>query len=234
MDQVDQHTDSQIAQSVSLTHNQRQSVNQLERNVAASTFCTVSGCGKTCPSGTNQVSEIVGQYSGYGKSSERCPPGLTRFVCCADGTSLGSCAWEGYRGAGLSCFSGCPLDKTEIMKSSAYLEDGHYAAWCSGNSYASLCSSSFSPPPSGVDVQPGESTDGGDESDDSDPLIAKYGDRAKAIFESGAEQAALDAAATSLCRLIVMGAEALLDEIELAIPGYGNDRDRLTVHTTLH
>ncbi|KAJ5678352.1 uncharacterized protein N7477_003985 [Penicillium maclennaniae] len=73
-------------------------------------------------------------------------------------------------------------------------------------------------PPSGVSSQVDSNPDSEESDDNDDPIIAQFGDQAKAIAEAGAEQVGLDIATKSLCTLIVTGIEALLNGVELAIP----------------
>jgi chitinase len=143
-------------------------------------------------------------------------------LCCADGTMVGNCQWRGGRGLGMPCFSGCEIDETELIQSTRYLLDMKSGELdCSGNTYASFCCSAFSAPPGGVSSEVDSNPDSEESDDDDDPIMAKFGDRAKAIAEAGAEKVGLDIAAKSLCTLIVTGIEALLDGAELAVPFFG-------------
>ncbi|KAJ5098775.1 hypothetical protein N7532_005776 [Penicillium argentinense] len=220
MDQVDQEKDSEIAQPVTLNNDQRRVQEYLDRNYAAQSACFMSECGEKCPSGTNAIIEMSGSQSQVGTSLNECGKSPGRILCCSDGTTLGTCQWRGYSGLGMPCFSGCQIQETELIQSTRYrISKSSWEYDCAGNTYASYCCSGFSAPPGGFNSEVDSSQD--NEEDDNDPIMANFGDQAKALAEAGAEQVGLDVAAKALCSLIVTGIEALLDEAELAVPILG-------------
>lgn len=220
MDQVDQKKDSEIAQPVTLNDDQRRVKEYLDRNDEAQSACFLSECGEKCPSGTNQVTDMSGSENMVGTSLDKCDIFPGRSLCCADGTMLGTCQWRGGSGLGMPCFSGCQVQETELIQSTRYrLNKASGEFDCAGNTYASYCCSGFSAPPGGLNSKVDSSQDS--EEDSNDPIMAKFGDQAKALAEAGAEQIGIDVAAKALCSMIVMGIEAIVDEAELAIPILG-------------
>ncbi|KAJ5975195.1 hypothetical protein N7481_008902 [Penicillium waksmanii] len=95
----------------------------------------------------------------------------------------------------MPCFSGCEINETELIQSSRYRLDIKSGKLdCSGNTYASFYCSAFSAPPGGVSSEVDSNPDSEESDDDDDPIIAKFGDQAKATTEAGTEQVRLDIA----------------------------------------
>ena len=55
-----------------------------------------------CVTGYFPVTQARGQISGI-SSSTVCDEGDFQNLCCAPGTTTGTCAWEGWGGAGMAC-----------------------------------------------------------------------------------------------------------------------------------
>ncbi|KAF4634253.1 hypothetical protein G7Y89_g3858 [Cudoniella acicularis] len=68
--------------------------------------CYWSLCGERCQGGYFDVAEVRGQVAGVLKNSI-CAAGNFQTLCCAPGTTLGSCKWEGWRGVGMPCTPVC-------------------------------------------------------------------------------------------------------------------------------
>ncbi|GIK01365.1 hypothetical protein Aspvir_005399 [Aspergillus viridinutans] len=223
MDQVDTKTNPHISDALGLTSAQRKIAAQLRANQKAQEICYTTECGESCAQGTNPVETLIGQTSSIPTGDEDfCPDYQVRTLCCADGTTVGMCRWEGYRGLALPCYSGCRQDEIELVKSSSFLA-GKSEYICSGNSFASFCCSGFRPPPLNANSAIGSDSDssGDGTSAELDDLGAKLGDAAKGMAMSAAENEALDLAAKAFCRIAVPLLEAGLDAVEGFVPILG-------------
>ena len=125
IDQKDQSASNGLGSIPNISPSQQQNAQSMSANMQASSACYATDCGAKCKKGTNKVTEVNGQpgqlstrYSYHTprihleaslifSRSDRCPSGKYRSVCCDDGTTMGKCQWRGYRGAGMSCISGC-------------------------------------------------------------------------------------------------------------------------------
>ncbi|KAF2819761.1 glycoside hydrolase [Ophiobolus disseminans] len=61
---------------------------------AIASSCYWTFCGKTCKSGYFGATEARGQISGIQRDTE-CPQDQTQMLCCAPGTTIGQCSWDG-------------------------------------------------------------------------------------------------------------------------------------------
>lgn len=86
----------------------------MSEDLQAGVSCYATGCGEQCKKGTNDVTEVSGQ-PGQLTTNGKCSKRQYRTICCNDGTSIGTCQWRGYRGAGLSCIKGCDDGETEVV-----------------------------------------------------------------------------------------------------------------------
>lgn len=68
--------------------------------------CYTSFCNAGCAVGYTEVSTMNGLI-GYLNFDNTCNNGEYQSLCCADGTTYGTCSWQGYTGLGLSCSGGC-------------------------------------------------------------------------------------------------------------------------------
>lgn len=73
---------------------------------AVASSCYWSLCGGTCTAGYFDVTEARGQIAGFQQNSV-CAPGELQKLCCAPGTTMGTCQWEGFRGVGMPCSPAC-------------------------------------------------------------------------------------------------------------------------------
>ncbi|ROW14913.1 hypothetical protein VPNG_03305 [Cytospora leucostoma] len=112
----------------------------LQNDIASS--CYWSFCGDTCDNGYFDVTEAKGQVANVQQNSV-CSDDTWQTLCCASGTTLGTCQWEGFRGVGLPCTPVCNSTDAVIVaqNSNAYYEDdngqtvdhtctGGYQAFC--------------------------------------------------------------------------------------------------------
>jgi chitinase len=102
LDQTDQTTSNGFSAAGTVTSSQQDIANQGSADAAAQTACYTSTCGAGCKSGYNEISQMNGQ-PGQLSTMERCSTGEYESLCCADGTTTGTCTWRGFRGVGLSC-----------------------------------------------------------------------------------------------------------------------------------
>ena len=125
---------------------------------------------------------------------------------------MGKCQWRGYRGAGLSCISGCADGETEVITSKN--NHGNKGDQTCNGGLQSYCCAGFKPAPS------------------KQKLEQDAKDAAKAAAESAAEQAALDLAAKAFCRVAVPALLAPLELLEDVIPIIGEIADIAEIAAT--
>lgn len=208
IDQKDQSTNTNVNGISSADH---QDAQDRADDLRASTTCYTTDCDGKCKRGTSLVAQMNGQ-PGQLSTSDRCPKQSYRSLCCDDGTTTGECRWRGYRGAGLSCLSGCADGETELVKDTNSHED-HGDKTCTGG-LQSYCCKGFRPVPSGNDLK------------------QEVEDSAKAAAEAAAEQLALDVAAKAFCRIAVPALLAPLELLEDLIPIIGEILDIAEIAAT--
>ncbi|KAH7077186.1 class 5 chitinase 1 [Paraphoma chrysanthemicola] len=214
MDQVEQTASNGFggaanAAGIRLTQDQQANANQATADLAATGTCYTEDCGVPCKAGTNAVAQHNGQ-PGQLSTNSRCEKKQYRSVCCDDKTQMGTCTWRGYRGAGLSCTSGCASGETEITTSTnQHTKKGDKD--CHGG-LQSYCCANFKPTTSS--------------------LKQDLADAAKAAAEAAAAQAALDATAKSFCRVAVPALLAPLEALEDLIPIIGEIADIAEIAAT--
>jgi hypothetical protein len=109
---------------------------------AVASSCYWSLCGGTCTTGYFDVTDARGQIAGFQQNSV-CSSGESQMLCCAPGTTMGTCKWEGFRGVGMPCSPACSdPDATIVARNTnpyqinegGQLEDltctGGYQAYC--------------------------------------------------------------------------------------------------------
>lgn len=89
------------AKALELKQNQRYAVSQ----ATSMNSCYWSFCGDSCASGYFPQTSSNGQVNGV-SSNTVCKSGELETLCCASGTNMGSCEWEGWNGVGMSCSGG--------------------------------------------------------------------------------------------------------------------------------
>lgn len=103
--------------------------------------CYWTFCGESCKTGWIPATHANGQIAGIQKDTE-CPLGDPQTLCCAPGTTMGTCAWNGWRGVGLSCAPACQDTKAVIVARNSNSGDRD----CNGG-YQAYCCSGFVPSP---------------------------------------------------------------------------------------
>ncbi|KAI0600742.1 glycoside hydrolase family 18 protein [Biscogniauxia sp. FL1348] len=78
---------------------------QYQSYLDAGESCYVSFCGDDCKPGYFPSYQMKGEVGDLGPGSA-CEKGEVQNLCCATGAFLGRCGWYGWRGQGLSCYSG--------------------------------------------------------------------------------------------------------------------------------
>ncbi|KAI4172482.1 MAG: hypothetical protein LQ343_003572 [Gyalolechia ehrenbergii] len=212
MDQVDQTGNDDLGLTSDVTADQQDDAKQMSADQLAGITCRTSACGSDCPSGSSKVTETNGQ-PGQLSTSERCPKGKYQAVCCDHGTTMGKCQWRGFRGAGLSCISGCAYGETEVTTNKNNHDGKKGDQTCNGG-VQSYCCAGFKPAPT------------------KQQLGKEAADAAKAAAEAAAEQAALDVAAKVFCRVAVPALLAPLELLEAAIPIIGEIADIAEIAAT--
>ncbi|GAP92627.1 putative glycoside hydrolase family 18 protein [Rosellinia necatrix] len=120
----------------------------LQQAIASS--CYWSLCGESCAAGYFSVTEARGQVGGIRKNLI-CTGSELQMLCCASGTAMGTCAWEGFRGVGFPCSPTCSDPTATIIarNSNSYgVNDGDQAIdlTCTGG-YQVYCCTDFIPSP---------------------------------------------------------------------------------------
>lgn len=211
IDQKDQSQSNGLGSNPDVSPTQQADAQQMSDNQAASLSCYTTDCNAKCKKGTNKVSEVFGQ-PGQISTSDRCPKGQKRSVCCNDGTTMGKCQWRGYRGKGMSCIQGCAQGETEVLTDTS-VQDNKKSQSCNGG-LQSYCCAGFKPPPSKAQLE------------------KQAADAAKDAAEAAAEQAALDIAAKAFCRIAVPALLAPLELAEDLIPIVGEILDIAEIAAT--
>lgn len=212
MDQVDQSTSNGLGQAAGVTLSQQDDAKQAAADQQASVTCRYGNCGAKCPKGQSEATESNGQ-PGSLSTSDRCPKGKYRPLCCDSGTTLGQCQWRGFRGVGLSCMGGCGDGETQVAANTNNHDKKKGDQTCNGGQQT-FCCKGFKPPPSKAELE------------------QKAKDAAKAAAESAAEQAALDVAAKVFCRVAVPALLAPLEAVEALIPFIGEILDIAEIAAT--
>jgi chitinase len=78
---------------------------EFQNYLDAGDSCYVSFCGEPCKPGYFPSYQMKGEVGELGPGSA-CKEGALQNLCCASGALLGRCGWYGWRGQGLSCYSG--------------------------------------------------------------------------------------------------------------------------------
>ncbi|EFQ96937.1 killer toxin alpha/beta [Nannizzia gypsea CBS 118893] len=118
----------------------------LQSAIASSCYWTL--CDEGCNDGYFDVTEAKGQVTNVQKRPI-CSNGQLQTLCCAPGTTVGKCEWEGFRGVGLPCTPVCSDPEAAIVarNSNSYTNnefDQLMDLTCTGG-YQAFCCSGFVP-----------------------------------------------------------------------------------------
>ncbi|KAI2629291.1 putative class V chitinase [Hypomontagnella submonticulosa] len=120
----------------------------LQKEIASSCYWTL--CGKPCEHGYFDTTEAKGQIANVQQNSV-CTNGEVQTLCCAPGTTMGTCSWEGFRGVGLPCTPVCNDTEAIIVaqNSNSYQgnEGGQLADLTCTGGFQAYCCSGFVPSP---------------------------------------------------------------------------------------
>ncbi|KAK4870248.1 hypothetical protein LT330_005302 [Penicillium expansum] len=127
---------------IAATSFKEQMANATLQNAIASS-CYWSLCGGECTTGYFDATGARGQIVGFQQNSV-CSPGEVQTLCCAPGTTMGTCQWEGFRGVGMPCSPACSDSEATIVarNSNSYQEnDGGQVEdlTCTGGFQAYCC-----------------------------------------------------------------------------------------------
>jgi GH18 family chitinase len=114
-------------------------LNDAAESAAVASSCYWTFCGERCTSGYFPATGANGQISGIQRDTE-CPKDSPQTLCCAPGTIMGACTWEGWRGVGLACAPVCKDTNATIVARNSNPEDRN----CNGG-YQAYCCSGFVP-----------------------------------------------------------------------------------------
>lgn len=109
------------------------------KKAAVASSCYWTFCSKECSAGYFPATAAVGQVQGI-QADTVCPVGTAHTLCCAPGTTMGTCKWEGWRGVGLACAPVCSDSSATIVARNTNSDDKD----CNGG-YQAYCCSGFKP-----------------------------------------------------------------------------------------
>lgn len=116
----------------------------LQQAVASS--CYWSLCGEGCTTGYFGPTQARGQVAGF-QDNLVCPAGEVQTLCCAPGTTMGSCKWEGFRGVGFPCSPACSDPGATIVARNSNSQGDEAAGLTCTGGYQAYCCSGFVPSP---------------------------------------------------------------------------------------
>ncbi|KAI0419485.1 putative class V chitinase [Xylaria grammica] len=120
----------------------------LQKEIASSCYWTL--CGKPCEYGYFDTTEAKGQIANIQQNSV-CSNGEVQTLCCAPGTTMGTCSWEGFRGIGLPCTPVCSGKDAVVVAQNSNSYQGNKGGQladltCTGG-FQAYCCSGFAPSP---------------------------------------------------------------------------------------
>jgi chitinase len=92
----------------------RRDYQQALHDSEARNSCYWSFCGGSCVAGYFPQTSAKGQVPSIQRDLV-CRGDQVQTLCCAPGTQMGTCAWEGWRGVGLACDFGCSEDDATMV-----------------------------------------------------------------------------------------------------------------------
>jgi len=187
--------------------------NQLAVNTQAGMACYTSQCAESCLPGYSGVTNMNGQ-PGYLPTAPDCPSGNLETLCCASGTTLGTCTWRGWRGQGLPCSGGCNPGETLVAQNTNHHDTANGVLedqTCNGGLQSYCCDGFVGPPSMTVNTK---------EMSQDDVIGPAVSVIVSTVTEAlaNAAKSVIDAVATDFCEVAVPAFLAPLEDIELAIP----------------
>ncbi|KAI9650603.1 hypothetical protein NHQ30_000621 [Ciborinia camelliae] len=193
-------------------------MSQLKDNTEAGIACYTSECGQDCLSGYSGVTNMKGQPGSLPTASE-CSSGEVETLCCASGTTMGTCTWRGWRGQGLPCSGGCNSGETRVAQNT-----NHYVTvngklqdqTCNGGLQSYCCAGFKAPLSQPVKTNTLDVSENGVEENVISAIIATV-----TVAIADAAKSVIDAVATDFCEVAVPGFLDVVSGIEAAIPILG-------------
>lgn len=177
--------------------------------------CYTSACGSSCMSGYSSVTNMQGQ-PGYLPTAEDCSGSSTESLCCASGTTLGTCTWRGWRGVGLPCSGSCYSNETLIAQNTNHHDtvDGKTQDQTCNGGLQSYCCTEFK---AGSSLQSSSSLSISEDAVDLSPVVSIV---VATVTEAlaNAAKTIIDTVATDFCEVAVPVLLEEISDIELAIP----------------
>jgi chitinase len=119
--------------SVEVAQRIKDDLNNATQAAAVGSSCYWTFCGETCKNGYFSATQATGQIAGIQRDTE-CAKDQPQTLCCAPGTTMGQCSWDGWRGVGLSCAPVCSNPSATIVarnsNNAEYNCNGGYQAYC--------------------------------------------------------------------------------------------------------
>ncbi|KAL2811726.1 hypothetical protein BDW59DRAFT_167964 [Aspergillus cavernicola] len=121
----------------------------VERAATIANSCYWTFCGGQCIQGYTSHAHAKGQVPNI-NSDVSCTDSTVRMLCCAPGTTIGTCSWHGWNGVGMPCSTDyCPSGTEMVaMNTNSYMEDMELQQnsnlTCNGGAQ-SYCCSGFEP-----------------------------------------------------------------------------------------
>lgn len=84
----------------------RVGISDMQTTADISNACYWSFCGGGCEDGFMATTTARGKITGNSLDYE-CDGGRVKTLCCAAGTTMGQCKWNGWRGVGMPCYNQC-------------------------------------------------------------------------------------------------------------------------------
>ena len=85
-----------------------------QRSGDVTNSCYWSFCGQSCAVGYMPQAQAKGQVGGI-QYQTTCTGDVFQTLCCAPGTTMGQCQWEGWRGVGMPCSPSACSGEGEVV-----------------------------------------------------------------------------------------------------------------------
>lgn len=191
--------------------------NSKQVSEAAGLACYTSQCGKDCRAGYTGVTNMNGQ-PGSLSTNARCDGDEYETLCCASGTTMGTCTWRGWRGQGLACSGGCLSSETLVAQNTNHHDtvNGKTEDYTCTGGLQSYCCQDFKAASSLTSVDDQKLA----QEDIAGQVVSVV---VATITEAIADAAktALDELATAFCDVAVPEFLAPIEAVELDIPIIG-------------
>ncbi|KAI9035631.1 uncharacterized protein KD926_003171 [Aspergillus affinis] len=123
----------------------RKQKGSIERAATIANSCYWTFCGGQCVERYTSHAYAKGQVPNI-DGDESCRDGTVRTLCCAPGTTTGTCSWNGWNGVGMACSTEYCPSGTELiaMNTNSYEEDTDLRInnnlTCTGGAQSYCCS----------------------------------------------------------------------------------------------